>query len=142
MSLSYKLSCWDRQNRSFCLILPSYDMFCLWVNWFSHFLHYKWEGECDWHHFIHRWMQHSIKRMHFQGPQIQRWSERLLSTKWWWGNGTHSHVRRFTTFADLSSLANTQAEKVFVTRVLEERNFWFAVQYMMEMSRRYLRLHS
>ena len=43
------------------------------------------------------------------------------------------HVRTLTSFADLSSLANTQAEEVFVTRVLEERNFWSAAQYMMDM---------
>ena len=43
------------------------------------------------------------------------------------------HVRMLTSFADLSSLANTQAEEVFVTRVLEERNFWSAAQYMMDM---------
>ena len=43
------------------------------------------------------------------------------------------HVRMLTNFADLSSLANTQVEEVFVTRVLEERNFWSAAQYMMDM---------
>ena len=42
-------------------------------------------------------------------------------------------VRALTSFADLSSLANTQAEEVFVTRVLEETNFWSAAQYMMDM---------
>ena len=34
-----------------------------------------------------------------------------------------------------SSLANTQAEEVFVTRVLEETNFWSAAQYMMDMKK-------
>ena len=41
------------------------------------------------------------------------------------------HVQTLTSFADLSSPANLQAEEVFVTRVLEERNFWSAAQYMM-----------
>ena len=45
------------------------------------------------------------------------------------------HVRTLTSFADLSSLhvANTQVEEVFLTGVLEERNFWSAAQYMMDM---------
>ena len=33
------------------------------------------------------------------------------------------HVRTLTSFADLSSLANTQADEVFVTRVLEKKKF-------------------
>ena len=43
------------------------------------------------------------------------------------------HVQTLTSFADLSSLANTQAEEFFVTRVLEERKSWSAAQYMMDM---------
>ena len=39
------------------------------------------------------------------------------------------HVQTLTSFADLSSLANTQVEGLFVTRVLDKRNFWSAAQY-------------
>ena len=40
-----------------------------------------------------------------------------------------------TSFDDLNSLANTQAEEVFVTRVLEERKFLSAAQYMTDMKK-------
>ena len=64
---------------------------------------------------------------------IVRSGDHSLLATWVHEKRLTEHVWTLTSFADLSSLANLQAEEVFVTRVLEERNFWFAAKYMVDM---------
>ena len=61
-------------------------------------------------------MPHSIKRMQFQGLQIPSVIWKII-------------YRHLSQSYNRGSLANTQVEGLFVTRVLEERNFWSAAQY-------------